>query len=56
MFMEGKSIDEYVDVVVETVRKVQGKEITATGGTTEERATSLLSAFKAADLAEEVEP
>jgi hypothetical protein len=54
MFTEGKSIDEYIDFLVDTVRKFQGKEVAVTGKTTEERAASLLDGFKTAGLAEEI--
>jgi hypothetical protein len=54
MFTEAKSIDEYIDFLVDTVRKFQGKEVAVTGKTTEERAASLLDGFKAAGLAEEI--
>ena len=54
MFTEGKTVDEYIDFLVETAGKFQNVEATVTGTTTEERAASLLDGFLAAGLAEEV--
>jgi len=56
MFTETKTIDEYIDFLVDMVRKFQGKEVTVTGKTVEERLASLLDDMnKAAGMAEEVE-
>ena len=54
MFTDTKTLDEYIDFLVDTVRKFQGKEVAVTGKTTEERAASLLDGFVAAGLAEEI--
>jgi len=54
MFTETKTIDEYIDFLVDTVRKFQSKTVTVAGKTTAERAASLLDGFKAAGMAEEV--
>jgi len=54
MFTDAKTIDEYLDFLVENARKFEGKTLAVAGGTTEERAAALLAAFKAAGLAEEI--
>jgi hypothetical protein len=54
MFTDAKTIDEYIDFLVENARNFEGKTLAVAGGTTAERAASLLAAFKAAGLAEEI--
>lgn len=54
MFTDAKTLDEYIDFLVENARKFEGKSLAVAGGTTGERAVSLVDALKAAGMAEEV--
>jgi hypothetical protein len=54
MFTDAKTVDEYIDFLVENARKFEGKSLTVAGATTEERAASLVKDLKAAGMAEEV--
>ncbi|MCC6310973.1 MAG: hypothetical protein IT345_08670 [Trueperaceae bacterium] len=54
MFTDAKTIDEYIDFLVENARKFEGKSLAVAGATTETRAASLIEALQSAGMAEEV--
>jgi hypothetical protein len=54
MFTDAKTVDEYIDFLVENARKFEGKSLAVAGATTSERAASLVEALLAAGMAEEV--
>lgn len=55
MFTDFKTLDDYIDFLVENASKFEETDLAIAGETTEERAASLLDAFLAGGMAEEVE-